>query len=189
MNPDAAAFVAAARMLAEELLTELPERLRHSGFVAVRAAQLSLTVPADAEPILIAAAWLHDIGYAEALRRTGFHPLDGADYLTGHGSPAELAGLVAHHSGARFVAEVRGLSTSLARYEFQESPVTDALTYADQTAGPDGQHILLSDRIADVLRRHGPDSPNAEAIGRRGPYLYAAAARVEQRLAAANRVR
>ncbi len=77
MNAEGAAFVAAARMFAEELLDELPERLRHCRFVAVRAAKLCPAVAASKEALLVAAAWLHDIGYATALRKTGFHPLDG----------------------------------------------------------------------------------------------------------------
>jgi hypothetical protein len=36
-----------------------------------------VTVPAADRPVLIAAAWLHDIGYAPGLPETGFHPLDG----------------------------------------------------------------------------------------------------------------
>ena len=34
---------------------------------------------------LVAAAWLHDIGYAPELVETGFHPLDGARYLRREG--------------------------------------------------------------------------------------------------------
>jgi hypothetical protein len=40
-------------------------------------------------------------------------------------------------------------------------PVADALTYADQTTGPDGHQMDVADRLAEMLRRHGPDSPNA----------------------------
>ena len=185
MNAESAGAVAAARMLAEQLLADLPDRLQHSRCVALRAAELS-AVAAHQEHLLIAAAWLHDIGYAPPLRDTGFHPLDGANYLTGHGITTAVADLVAHHSGARFVAEVRGLSEPLARYRFEQNELTDALTYADQTIGPDGGRIALADRIAEVLTRHGPDSPNVRARARREPYLYAAAARVEQRLAGPN---
>lgn len=46
-----------------------------------RAAELAVTVPADDRSILIAAAWLHDIGYAPGIQETGFHPLDGGLYL------------------------------------------------------------------------------------------------------------
>lgn len=38
--------------------------------------------------LLVAAAWLHDIGYAPELRDTGFHPLDGARHLEALGAPA-----------------------------------------------------------------------------------------------------
>jgi len=86
--------------------------------------------------------------------------------------------LVVHHSGARFVADVRGLSDELRRYRFQEDGVSDA----DQRIGPDCTQVPLPQRIAEVLDRHGPDSPNARARSRREPHLCAAAARVEQRL-------
>ena len=90
--------------------------------------------------------------------------------------------LVVHHFGARFVADVCGLSDELRRYRFQEDGVSDALAYADQRIGPDGTKGPLPQRIAEVLDRHGPGSPNARARGRREPHLCAAAARVEQRL-------
>jgi len=90
--------------------------------------------------------------------------------------------LVVHHFGARFVADVCGLSDELRRTRFQEDGVSDALAYAGQRIGPDGSRVPLPQRIAEVLDRHGPDSPNARARSRREPYLCAAAARVEQRL-------
>ncbi len=90
--------------------------------------------------------------------------------------------LVVHHFGAWFVADVCGLSDELRRYRFQEDGVSDALAYAGQSIGPDGSRVPLPQRIAEVLDRHGPDSPNARTRGRREPHLCAAAARVEQRL-------
>ena len=95
---------------AETLLHEtLPERWRHTRGVAERATELAVTVsPAD-RSVLIAAAWLHDIGYAPALRRTWFHPIDGGLHLLRHGWDPRIAALVAHHSGARFVADQAGL--------------------------------------------------------------------------------
>lgn len=169
-----------ARDLADELLAGLPRRWRHTAGVARRAEEVAPTIGDDDPALLVAAAWLHDIGYAEPLRDTGFHPLDGARYLRRHGWPDRLAALVAHHSGARFVAEVRGLS--LAGYPREESPLADALTYADQTVGPDGRTMSVPDRIADMLSRHGPDSFNAAADPRRAPYLLAVADRVTSRL-------
>jgi hypothetical protein len=170
----------AARELAKELLGDLPGRWRHTEGVVRRAGQVSVTIGDDDPDVLIAAAWLHDIGYAEPLRDTGFHPLDGGRYLRGHGWPDRLAALVANHSGARYTAEVRGLS--LAEFPQEVSPLADALTYADQTTGPDGRPMTVPERVADMLKRHGPHSPNARAQPQRGPYLLAVAGRVEARL-------
>lgn len=126
--------------------------------------------------------WLHDIGYGAAAVRTGFHPLDGADFLAGHGWPERLSALVAHHSGARFVADALGLGVLMRRYPYELSPVSDALTYADQTVGQYGRRLDLAERMADMLRRHGPQSANARAHPQRAPYLLAVADRVEARL-------
>jgi hypothetical protein len=176
-------MVIEAERLAWSLLQDVPERWVHTCAVAHLAADLSSTVSSGGKPLLIAAAWLHDIGYAPALRSSGFHPLDGARHLTEYGWSVDLATLVAHHSGARYVASVRGLSAELAVYHYEDSPVMDALTYADQARGPAGKAFRVEERIADMLRRHGPDSPTARANRHRAPYLLEATERVRQRLA------
>ena len=67
-------------------------------------------------------------------------------------------------------------------FPFTDDEVSDALTTADQTVGPGGVAMNITERIADMLRRHHPDSPNALAHVRREPYLLAAANRVAARL-------
>lgn len=182
--PGPARLVRAARDVAQVLLADLPERWRHTVGVARRAEQVRGTVgPAEGD-VLEAAAWLHDIGYAAALYDTGFHPLDGARHLATAGWPDRIAGLVGHHSGAFCVAEVRGLAAELGRFPREVSAVSDALTYADQTVGPNGRSMTFAQRLADMLDRHGPASPNAMAHARRAPLLGAAVARVELRLPA-----
>lgn len=173
-----------ARRVAQAALADLPERWQHSAGVAGRAAELAAALGEDPD-VLVAAAWLHDIGYAEVARDTGFHPLDGARYLDALGWPSRVSALVAHHSGACYVAEVRGLGDALGGYPRERSPLADALTYADQTVGPAGRPMPVKQRISDMLRRHGPRSPNAAAHRLRGPYLLALAHRVEYRLALA----
>ncbi|MEV7622560.1 HD domain-containing protein [Actinoplanes sp. NPDC089786] len=181
--PGPARLVLKARDVAQILLTGLPERWRHTIGVARRAEQIGATVgPAESE-VLEAAAWLHDIGYAPELLDSGFHPLDGARHLRSTGWSDRIAGLVGHHSGAFCVAEVRGLAEELGRFPRETSVVSDALTYADQTVGPNGRTMSFDQRLADMLDRHGPDSPNAEAHTRRAPLLRAAVDRVERRLA------
>jgi putative nucleotidyltransferase with HDIG domain len=174
-----------ARDIARVVLGDLPDRWQHTVGVARRAEEVATTVPAEDREDLVAAAWLHDIGYAEELVDTGFHPLDGARFLDRHLWPPRVSALVAHHSGAAFVADARGLSAELGAYPREESAVADALTYADQTVGPDGCGVALERRMADMLRRRGPDSPNALVHHVRAPYLRAVADRVEWRVALA----
>jgi hypothetical protein len=130
----------------------------------------------------VVAAWLHDIGYAPALRDTGFHPVDGARFLRSSGWDTEVCDLVAHHSGSRFVAVLRSLQAELGEFGFVECPVSDALTIADQTVGPHGRSVTLDERMHDMLERHGPESPNAQAHPQREAYFRAAFRRVTTRL-------
>jgi hypothetical protein len=120
--------------------------------------------------------------HAEPLQRSGFHPLDGARFLQQQGWPPLVVGLVAQHSGARFVADVRGLSAELLEFDgerFVAGALADAVTYADQTTGPDGRAVDIEPRMADMLRRHGPDSPNARCHQVRAPALRSAVAATE----------
>jgi putative nucleotidyltransferase with HDIG domain len=179
-----AVLVRDARDLCRGLLRrQRPERWLHTQGVANRAAELAGAVRKKDRPVLIAAAWLHDIGYSPEIRQTGFHPLDGALYLRDHGWDERITALVAHHSGARFVPARRGFGLLIAEFDFEDSHVADALTYADRTVGPAGKPMTIHDRIAEAVTRHGPDSPNAQARIDREPYLLAAGVRVEKRLA------
>jgi hypothetical protein len=181
-------MVDAAQNLSRSLLVDLEQRWRHTEGVARRAEQLIGAVPREDREILLAAAWLHDIGYSAGLRMTGFHPLDGAFHLLHHGWSPRIAGLVAHHSGARFVAAAEGLDRALRAYPDERSAVTDALCYADQTTGPDGRMLPVQARMAEMLARHGSGSAQERVHRLRGPYLLAVAERVRRRLAVPARV-
>jgi len=177
------ALVHAARDLAQVLLEPLPQRWRHTIGVARHAEELIDTLDGDDPDVLLAAAWLHDIGYAPSIQDTGFHPLDGARHLERTGWPARLTALVAHHSGAIHLATARGLEADLDSYPLEVTPLADALTYADQTTAPNGQRVTVRERITEATERHGPDSAHAAAAPTREPYLHAVADRVTQRLA------
>ena len=56
---------------------------------------------------LVAAATLHDIRYGHVV--SGFHPLDGARFLTDAGFSATVCHLVAHHTASTYEAEERGI--------------------------------------------------------------------------------
>jgi len=182
MNTVVNPCVTAARALAEVLIGGLGDRWVHTNGVAQRAEELSVTVASAEREVLIMAAWLHDVGYSAGLRVTGFHPLDGATYLHQHGWPDRVCALVGHHSGARFAARALGLGQALNRYPYEQSSVSDALTLADQTTGPQGQRMSLDQRMAEMLIRHGDDSVNAQVHHLREPQLRAAAERVQRRL-------
>jgi hypothetical protein len=175
---------AAAVAPAEDLLAPLGDRWQHTAAVAVRAEELASAVPANDGGLLVVAAWWHDLGYAPALALTGFHPLDGARYLAAEGYPERLCALVAHHSGAMFEAEERGLADELATWPREESAVADALWMADMTTGPRGEAVSYPERLAEILDRYGPDSVVGRAMTRARPAIEAAIERTERRLAA-----
>jgi putative nucleotidyltransferase with HDIG domain len=178
--------VRAAKAEAQRLLTTDVQRLAHVVGVALAAAVASGAVVDEDAELLVAAAWLHDIGYSEQLRRTGFHPLDGARHLRDTGASDRLCRLVANHTSASVEAKARGLAQVLAE-EFppEDSPTADALTYADLTTGADGAPTTVEDRLDDIYDRYPPGHVVHESIRRAEPDLIATFRRVEARLAAA----
>lgn len=171
--------------MAEEHLAPVPVRLAHVRGVARAAERQSSTLaPADARTVVVA-AWLHDVGYAPTVQRTGFHPVDGAQFVREAGFPNVVVSLVAHHTGAGVEAAERGLSESLACIPLPPGELLDTLTYADMTTGPDGEPIDAQERIAEILTRYGPDDPVHRAVQRSAPDLLAAVRRVESRFRAA----
>ena len=143
---------------ARRWLSPLGRRWKHAEAVASAARAVgTYLMPEDAD-VLVAAAYLHDIGYSPELAVTGFHPLDGARHLRALGYE-RLAGLVAHHTRAIHEARERGLEHELRAYEDEDSLVSAALAYCDLTTGPDGQRMTPEQRLADVEARYGKDSP------------------------------
>lgn len=174
----------AARTAHHYLADPLPKRWSHvrgAGRQADRVGRELL--PADERELLVAAALLHDIGYAKPLVRSGFHPLDGAWFLTEAGVPPRVCALVAHHSAAAATARLRGLSAQLAEFPDERTLLRDALWYVDLTTDPSGRPITFDERIAGIRARHGPDSLNVRALEAGGLVERAAAVgRVSRRL-------
>lgn len=155
------------------LLRPLGRRWRHARAVADVARGLaSGLTPEDAE-VLVAAAYLHDIGYAPELAVTGFHPLDGGRRLRALGL-GRLAGLVAHHTRARYEARLRGLESALAEFDDEDSIVSAALTYCDLTTGLSGESMMPEERLIDVEARYGEGSPVTRGLRAAWPELAAA---------------
>ena len=172
-----------AEQTATELLSSVGTRLPHVRRAAQQARQAAPAVPGQDRELLVAAAFVHDIGYAPSLAKTGFHPLDGACWLRDQGLDERLVCLVAHHTGALYEAERRGLTERLGSFAREESAVADALWYADLTSGPTGHATTFEARVAEILTRYAPGSVVHGSIRAARPALAAAVRRTQERMA------
>ncbi|PRY30894.1 HD domain-containing protein [Pseudosporangium ferrugineum] len=162
-----------ARHLARQLLAEsIPRRWSHSQGVGRKAEAVARLV-GDEGPALVAAAWLHDVGYAPDLVVTGMHQLDGARYLRDVARADEVVcRLVAHHSCAFIEARNRGLAGQLIdEFPLVEGLVSDAITYADMTTTPVGEPTDVEQRLAEILTRYGDGDVVAESIREASPLI------------------
>jgi hypothetical protein len=132
--------------------------------------------------LLESAAVLHDVGYAPDIAYTGFHPLDGANFLQSIDAPVRLVNLVAHHSYAVLEAELRGLADDLTEFEDEHGSIRDALWYCDLTTTPDGGRISAHDRISEIKQRYGSGHLVTDFITRAAPELLAAVDRTQRRM-------
>ncbi len=167
----------------EKFLSPLGARWSHVRQVGEQARRIAHVVPPDDRDLLVAAAYLHDVGYAPELANTGFHPLDGARWIRNHGPGGRLARLVAHHSCAVYEAQVRGLAeTLLSEFEPEDSVTYDALVFCDLTTGPKGESLRFDERIRDIYERYGPDHEVSRALDLSHAALQACHARTLARL-------
>jgi len=170
-----------AHRLAHSLLAlPLPLRWAHSQGVARRAVSIAPLL-GDRADVLVQAAVLHDIGYAPAIARSGFHPLDGARYLAGRSDiDHRVVLLVAHHSFALAEAELRGLGQDLAQEfaQLDDPLLTQALVFCDLTTTPDGRVTTPRERICEILERYGPASIVGTFIRSVEPLIHDAVARI-----------
>jgi hypothetical protein len=171
-----------ARSTAGRLLAELQRRRAHSQGVGHKAERVALAVEPVDRPALIAAAWLHDIGYADVVGRSGLHQLHGARYLSALGVPPLVCGLVAHHSRAASVAALMGLGSQLAEFPDERGLVRDALWYRYLTTSPYGLPVTLRTRTVELRARRGPDDPVVRALADNGAERERAVRRTESLL-------
>ena len=177
--------VGGARGLARQLLAEpLPRRWSHSQGVGRKAESVAALVGDDG-PALVAASWLHDVGYSPDLVVTGMHQLDGARYLRDVARADDLVcRLVAYHSCAFIEAKNRRLGDQLAdEFAPVEGLLSDAITYADMTTTPDGKPIDVEQRLAEILDRYGPEHLVARSIREARPLIIGSVRRITAALA------
>lgn len=156
-------------------------RWTHTAAVARHAELLVRKLCLSDGQLLVAAAWLHDIGYASELATTGFHPLDGARYVEGHGQH-RLACLVANHTGALEEARLRGLEKQLVAFPDERSLLSAGLVYCDLMCGPKGEVMTPQERRADVERRHGCNSVVSAGLSEAWPDLITCVSEVNELL-------
>jgi hypothetical protein len=112
----------------------------------------------------------------------GSHPLDGARHFRNLGQH-QVAGLVAHRSGARHEARDRGIDDYEREFPYRGSALDDALTFCDMTTSPWGTRIRLRDRIGEIQSRYGRDHTKARAIVGCADDLEHAVSETERRIA------
>ncbi len=166
---------------AASLLAPLGDRWRHVQGVVKQTERISKILKEEDRLYFIAAAYLHDIGYAPSLIKTGFHPLDGAYYLQAHHQD-RLASLVAYHSEAQFEAKLRGLEAELEQFPREYSLVADALTFCDMTTSSTGEHISFEERLTDIINRYDEKDIVIQALHQAMPAWKQAIERIQQAL-------
>ena len=155
-------------------------RWRHVQAVGAKAERLAPAVGRHAA-LLVASCWLHDIGYSATIRRSGFHPIDGAEELLRRGLDPRLAALVAHHSGAAVEANLRDLSADMDRFSDEQGAVRDALWTCDMTTSPVGEAVDFEERLAEIKRRYGAGHTVPRAIEASGDEIRACIRRTRER--------
>jgi predicted hydrolase (HD superfamily) len=146
------------------MLASQPRRFRHVEGAARAAAHVATRLPELPRGILISAAWLHDIGYAPDVQRSGFHPLDGAMFLDDGDWDPMIVRLVAHHSHARLLAPHYDVEAELTRYAPVVGLLADAVTFADVVAGVDGTGVTVEERITELRSRTGVNGAAPEIV-------------------------
>ncbi|MCI5064646.1 HD domain-containing protein [bacterium] len=147
---------------------ESPERLAHILRVARFTEEVLKSLPASvlapsAHDQILRASLLHDIGYLPELKHylsehtpyevTGWHPIDGANYLRHRKEPL-LAELIEGHSNSLEVTELRGFPP----FTPSEQLGAKIITYCDVQTGPTGEPIDYHQRLEEIRNRKGEDS-------------------------------
>lgn len=103
--------------------------------------------------LAICAALLHDIGYSKDLAITGFHPIDGFNFLNEQGHH-ELASLILGHSCSPEEAQLNGLDKIVPSDTLEAKLVT----YWDMRVKQGGELVTYEERLNDIIARYGEDS-------------------------------
>lgn len=155
----------------DSLFADHRPRLAHMRDAASFAGDLagSFSLPAEHAQLLIRSTLLHDVGYAPALRRFGYHALDGALFLADHGEHPWVTEGVLRHSWA---GRKSGLDPAVSEQYAQRQPLSEAawlvraVTVADWRAAGVGGRVSFARRFQDIATRnpHNPDKVRRAGI-------------------------
>jgi hypothetical protein len=167
---------------AEELIAPtLPERWAHDLAVIAKARRFAAGLGEEDADALIAAAALHDVGFAPAAIDCAFQPLDGARHLAGAGVPMRICALIANCVSARVEGRLRGFGEAYGDLPDEKGPVRDALWAACITTDSSGGDIDVDERI-DLWPSRYPEPVVIEFVALAREPLREAVARSEARL-------
>ena len=121
--------------------------------------------------MLVASAYLHDIGTSEQAVRSGLPSVDGAVELLSMGWPDPVISLVAHQLQSRMIARYLDAGPQLALITRIQGWPADILDYAILTTGADGAIRPVEEGLAAVEREQAaepriPDRIARERLGR-----------------------
>lgn len=149
-----------------EMFAGRPDRFHHSLAVAHRAAhhaRIELRrLDAARLDRFVLAALLHDVGRAIDPDDTEPHGFVGARYLDELGLH-DIAPFVAHHSGARHEAMLRGVS-HLDTWSAVDPELQAVLTYIDRTTSTSGEPVTITERRAEMASRYGDAATQVRAF-------------------------
>lgn len=110
--------------------------------------------------LAIDCAYLHDIGYSEKVKDTGFHPYDGYLFCLEKGYDPSIAKIVLLHSGSfsqmllnrNHLEEIyhKAINTLTAK----EKLILDLVSFCDTHINGYGKRVSLSERVNDIYERH-----------------------------------
>lgn len=147
-------------VLVHSLLDTIPQREKHMLAELNFARNIAPHLKRDREFMrdFEQAALLHDIGYAEKLKLTGFHPLDGAIFLAHHGASDRVVCAVLFHSAARELSQILGQDSPAKKFYEQISNYSltffdRALEVVDLHTSPFGKRVSLEQRIEEICTR------------------------------------
>ena len=171
-----------------EAFADQQPRRRHILVIADRVARSAREIAARHPGLHVDAqtaycvALVHDIGYLDRAKRTGFHPLDGYEFLCAHGAESLARRIVGHSSSPE---EARLLGVPLP--DTLDDIAAKLLTYWDMQVKQGGDVVGYEERYRDILARYGKDSVVGRAHRLARPRIRRVLAEVERMLAGGRR--